>query len=121
MHLVPEHEDTPAATPVVTPVVGETRRRRTPVRIAGLAALASLALAGCQGQVSNGYLPPVVSDSGQRVTDLWIGRWVATLAVGVRTWGLMLYAALRYRKPKGDETPPAVERKSCGKDAGWST
>ena len=110
MHLVPELEDTPAASPAVTTVGGETGRRRTGLRLAGIAALAAVALSGCQGQVSNGYLPPVVSDSGQRVTDLWVNSWIAVLAVGAVTWGLMLYAAIRFRKRKGDETLPVQLR-----------
>ena len=110
MHLVPELEDTPAASPAVTTVGGDAGRRRTGLRLAGIAALAAVALSGCQGQVSNGYLPPVVSDSGQRVTDLWIGSWIAVLAVGAVTWGLMLYAAIRFRKRKGDETLPVQLR-----------
>jgi cytochrome c oxidase subunit 2 len=114
VHLVPEHEDTPAATPtaspVVTPVVTETGRRRRAVRVGGVAALAALALSGCANKASDGYLPPVVSDSGQRVSDLWIGSWIATLAVGAITWGLMLYAAIRFRKRKGDETLPVQLR-----------
>ncbi|MBW8730955.1 MAG: cytochrome c oxidase subunit II [Terrabacter sp.] len=93
---------------MATTVVGPTGRRRTGLRIAGIAGVAALALSGCQGKVSNGYLPPVVSDTGQRVTDLWIGSWIAVLAVGAVTWGLMLYAAVRFRKRKGDETLPAV-------------
>ena len=60
--------------------------------------------------MSNGYLPPVVSDSGQRVTDLWVSSWIAVLAVGAVTWGLMLYAAVRFRKRKGDETLPVQLR-----------
>ena len=110
MHLVPEHEDTPAASPVVTTVVGQPGRRRTALRIAGIAGIAALALSGCQGKVSDGFLPPVVSDSGQRVTDLWIGSWIAVLAVGAVTWGLMLYAAIRFRKRKGDEVLPVQLR-----------
>jgi cytochrome c oxidase subunit 2 len=106
VHLVPEHDDTPGATPAVTSAGG----RRRAVRVAGLAAASALALAGCQGQLSNGFLPEAVSDSGTRVTDLWVGSWVAVLAVGVITWGLMLYAAIRFRKRRGDESLPVQLR-----------
>jgi cytochrome c oxidase subunit 2 len=72
--------------------------------------VAALALGGCQGQVSDGFLPRAVSEGGQRVTDLWVGSWIAVLAVGALTWGLMLYAAVRFRKRKGDETLPVQLR-----------
>lgn len=75
-----------------------------------LAALAAVALAGCQGQLSNGYLPDTVSDSGERVTDLWVGSWIAVFGVGAITWGLMLYAAVRYRRRDGDDTLPVQLR-----------
>jgi cytochrome c oxidase subunit 2 len=110
VHLVPEREDTPAATPVVTSAVGRAGRRRTAIRIAGIVTLAGLSLGGCQGKLANGFLPPVVSDSGQRVTDLWVNSWIAVLAVGAVTWGLMIYAAIRFRKRKGDETLPVQLR-----------
>ena len=103
---MPEHDDTAAATPVVT----SAGRRRRAIRVAGLAAISGLALAGCQGQLSNGFLPQAVSDSGERVTDLWVGSWIAVLAVGVMTWGLMLYAAIRFRRRRGDESLPVQLR-----------
>ena len=51
-----------------------------------------------------------MSEGGQRVTDLWVGSWIAVLLVGILTWGLMLYAAVRFRKRKGDETLPVQLR-----------
>jgi cytochrome c oxidase subunit 2 len=105
--LVPEHDDTPAAAPVAT-TVATTRRRG--LRLTGLVAVSALALSGCQGQVANGFLPDTISDSGQRVTDLWVGSWIAVLAVGAITWGLMLYAAIRFRRRKGDEALPVQLR-----------
>jgi cytochrome c oxidase subunit 2 len=105
VHLVPQHDDTPA-----TPAVTSAGRGRRAVRVAALAAVSGLALAGCQGQLSDGFLPTAVSDSGRRVTDLWVGSWIAVLAVGAITWGLMLYAAIRFRKRKGDESLPVQLR-----------
>ena len=102
---MPEHDDTPA-----TPAVTSAGRGRRAARVAAVAAVSGLALAGCQGQLSNGFLPEAVSDSGRRVTDLWVGSWIAVLAVGAITWGLMLYAAIRFRKRKGDESLPVQLR-----------
>ena len=115
MHLVPEHDDA-ATTPVVNRATAAggggllPQRRRRGLTIAALVAVVTLALSGCQGKLSNGFLPDTISDSGKRVTDLWIGSWIAVLAVGAITWGLMLYAAVRFRKRKGDETLPVQLR-----------
>lgn len=106
MHLVPEHEDTPAMT--AAPQARSGRRRG--LRVTGLVAVSALALAGCQGQVSNGFMPQSISDSGDRVTNLWVGSWIAVLGVGVITWGLMLYAAVRFRRRKGDDALPVQLR-----------
>jgi cytochrome c oxidase subunit 2 len=106
VHLVPEHEDTPAMTGA--PQARSGRRRG--LRVTGLVAVSALALAGCQGQVSNGFMPQSISDSGDRVTNLWVGSWIAVLGVGVITWGLMLYAAVRFRRRKGDEALPVQLR-----------
>jgi len=106
VHLVPEHEDTPARGAATR---ARSDRRRG-LRVTGLVAVSALALAGCQGQVSNGFMPESISDSGDRVTDLWVGSWIAVLSVGVITWGLMLYAAVRFRRRKGDDTLPVQLR-----------
>ena len=37
--------------------------------------------------------------------DLWIGTWIAAGIIGVVMWGLILWAALRY-KTKHNEMPP---------------
>jgi cytochrome c oxidase subunit 2 len=85
-------------------------RRRRWFRYAGIATISAVALTGCQGKLSNGFLPEAVSDSGVRVTHLWVGSWIAVLAVGAITWGLMIYAAVRFRKRKGDDTLPVQLR-----------
>ena len=111
MHLVPEHDDTAAATPVVDRATtakadGHVRPRRR--RGLLIAALVTHPL--YEVLYADGFLPDTISDSGKRVTDLWIGSWIAVLAVGAITWGLMLYAAVRFRKRKGDETLPVQLR-----------
>lgn len=118
MHLVPEHDDTAAATVVASrPTTGAARagssstsRRRKSLILAGWAGFSVVALAGCQGKLSNGFLPDTISDSGRRVTDLWVGSWIAVLCVGFFTLGLILYAAIRFRKRKGDESLPVQLR-----------
>ncbi|MCU1537043.1 MAG: cytochrome c oxidase, subunit [Humibacillus sp.] len=112
MHLVPQHDDTPTVTSTVTAPTARSARPRSTraLRVLGVATTAALLLGGCQGQASNGFLPDAVSEGGQRVTDLWRGSWMAVLAVGAITWGLMLYAAVRFRKREGDETLPVQLR-----------
>jgi cytochrome c oxidase subunit 2 len=107
VHLVPQHDDTLAGSPAVAG--GKTTGRRG-LRAAALVVVTALALAGCQGQLAHGFLPNAVSDSGVRVTNLWVGTWIAVLGVGAITWGLMLYAAVRYRRRKGDESLPVQLR-----------
>ncbi|WP_347350052.1 cytochrome c oxidase subunit II [Intrasporangium sp.] len=99
VHVVPEHADTPAVT-----------RRRRWARVAAIAAVSAVALTGCQGKLSNGFLPEAVSNTGDIVTNLWVGGWIAVLAVGAITWGLMLYAAIRFRQRKGDDGLPVQLR-----------
>jgi len=76
----------------------------------------SLLLGGCAGtgSASSGWLPEganggrVTSDTG-RITSLWVGSWVAALAVGVLVWGLIIWCMVAYRRRK-DETglPPQL-------------
>jgi len=44
------------------------------------------------------------SDRGPYIETLWIGAWIASLAVGVLVWGLIGYVAVRYHK-RDDEIP----------------
>lgn len=40
------------------------------------------------------------------MVSLWTGSWIAALAVGVLTWGLMIWAITAYRRRKGDDSMP---------------
>jgi cytochrome c oxidase subunit 2 len=40
------------------------------------------------------------------VRDLWVGSWVAALAVGVLVWGLTIYCVIRFRRRKGETGLP---------------
>ena len=46
----------------------------------------------------------------ERITDLWVGSWIAALIVGIITWGLMLWCVVAYRKRKDDDTLPVQIR-----------
>ena len=52
-----------------------------------------------------------MTDQTGRITDLWVGSWIAALVVGVMIWGLMLWCVAAYRKRKGDDTGSPC---SCG-------
>lgn len=41
-----------------------------------------------------------------RIMNLWVGTWVAALAVGLLVWGLMLWCIVVYRRRKGETGMP---------------
>ena len=41
--------------------------------------------------------PPPASDRSEPILNLWIGTWIAAFAVGFLVWGLILWAANRYK------------------------
>ncbi|MBF0807852.1 cytochrome c oxidase subunit II [Rothia nasimurium] len=70
--------------------------------VAVATAVSALLLTGCSEQVSVGWLPTQrgVTDNADTIMDLWIGTWIAALAVGLVTWGLMLWCIIAYRRRK---------------------
>ena len=90
------------------------RTRRPALKWAGIAAVAAVALSGCSEQVERGWLPgssdAEVTNQTGRITDLWVGSWVAALIVGLITWGLMLWCVAVYRKRKSDDVLPVQLR-----------
>ncbi len=87
-----------------------SRRRRTwSLGIAltlGALTLSSCGLAGAQGSVTNGYLPHGITEGADRVRQLWIGSWIAALAVGVLVWGLIIWCIVAYTRRKDDTSMP---------------
>ncbi len=68
--------------------------------------LGTLTLTGCAGSFENGYLPHGITEGADRVTSLWVGAWIAALAVGVLVWGLILWCVVAFRRKKDDTTLP---------------
>ncbi|ORC21995.1 MULTISPECIES: aa3-type cytochrome oxidase subunit II [Rothia] len=70
--------------------------------VAVATAASALLLTGCSEQASVGWLPTRrgVTDNVDTIMDLWIGTWIAALAVGLVTWGLMLWCIIAYRRRK---------------------
>ncbi|HZA73108.1 MAG TPA: cytochrome c oxidase subunit II [Propionibacteriaceae bacterium] len=85
----------------VRPWVGLARRL-------GLVAvvIALFTLAGCSvevaGEVRRLGLPEPATNEAPTIYDLWIGTWIAAGAIGVGTWGLILYAAVRFKTRHND-------------------
>ncbi len=100
----PEREEgAPLRQPDVSVPRPRGRRTWTTAAVVGLSALA---LSGCAGRVQDGLLPRSVTEGGDRVTTLWVGSWIAALAVGVLVWGLIIWCIVAYRRRKDDTTLP---------------
>ena len=92
------------------------RLTRRGLAVGTLAVSASLLLSGCasNGTASSGWLPQgtdggQVTDHTGRVTSLWVGTWIAALAVGLLVWGLTIWVMVRYRRRKeGIGLPPQL-------------
>ncbi len=88
-----------------------SRARRLAVTAVGLPALL-LALTGCSEDTVDSLkrlgLPEIATDQGNQIYDLWVGSWIAAGLVGVFVWGLILYAAIRFRRRDDDEIPAQV-------------
>uniref|UniRef100_UPI003D15F8DD aa3-type cytochrome oxidase subunit II n=1 Tax=Quadrisphaera granulorum TaxID=317664 RepID=UPI003D15F8DD len=84
----------------------------------GVVALAATALtSGCTAAVNDdvkrGWLPPETEGATTTTAlseHLWVGSWIAALVVGVITWGVMLYAIVKFRRRKGEAGLPAQLR-----------
>jgi cytochrome c oxidase subunit 2 len=50
-------------------------------------------------------MPEPITDRAPAIFDLWQGAWIAAMAVGVLVWGLIGYAAVKYRRRHDDEIP----------------
>ena len=86
------------------------RRTRRAAMWSVLAVGSMVALTGCQHSFRNGFLPTAVTQGGRTVTNLWVGAWIAVLAVGFLVWGLILWSVAAYRRKKDDEELPVQFR-----------
>ncbi|HET6300264.1 cytochrome c oxidase subunit II [Microbacterium sp.] len=90
------------------------RRLRWALVPVGIAA--AVVLAGCTPTELNGFLPGFVEDGTpatdrtEMVSGLWTNSWIVLLVVGVVTWGLMGWAAIAYRRRKGQVGLPVQLR-----------
>ena len=82
---------------------------------AAIGALTTTVLGGCaagnlRGDASTGWLPPAVTEGGERVTTLWIGAWITLIAVGLLVLGLTVWCMVAYRRRKDDNELPVQLR-----------
>ena len=82
-------------------------RRRVRAAVVGLGALAiTLTASGCTAnEVFFLDLPDPATEEGSIIQNLWNGSWIAAWIVGLITWGLMLWAAVAYRRRHKDDVP----------------
>jgi cytochrome c oxidase subunit 2 len=90
--------------------------RRRLILVPPLAAGLVLSLTGCDDLQLHGYLPGFISGQApvtnitQRISDLWVGSWIVLLGVGVITWGLIIWAAIVFRRRRGQTGLPVQIR-----------
>ena len=82
------------------------------LRGASVLTVVALFLAGCTQQSMLGWLPTErgLTNQVDRVIDLWVVSWVVLLVIGVITWLLIIWAAVVYRRRKGQTGMPAQLR-----------
>jgi cytochrome c oxidase subunit II len=75
--------------------------RRVRPGLLALSLFGLLFLTGCStelvDQMKRLGFPPPASDRSEPILNLWIGTWIAAGAVGLAMWGLILWAANRYK------------------------
>jgi cytochrome c oxidase subunit II len=75
--------------------------RRVRPGLLALSLFGLLFLTGCStelvDQMKRLGFPPPASDRSAPILNLWIGTWIAAFAVGFAMWGLILWAANRYK------------------------
>src|SRR5512145_2582184 len=58
-----------------------------------------------QDQIGRLAMPEGVTDRSVYVDTLWRYGWLAAMIVGVIVWGLIIYAAIKFRRRSDDEIP----------------
>lgn len=80
---------------------------------APVALTAAMVLAGCTPEQQRGFLPDGsegATNHTDGITGLWVTSWIVLLAVGIITWGLILWATIAYRRRKGQTGLPVQLR-----------
>ncbi len=56
-------------------------------------------------QIKRLAMPEPITDRAPLTSELWDWAWLAAILVGILVWGLILYAAFKYRRRSEDEIP----------------
>jgi cytochrome c oxidase subunit 2 len=75
-----------------------------------IALVALVVLGGCQ--LPTFGLSRGATGQGHQIFDLWVGMFIAGLAVSVIVWGLIAWASFRYRRRPGDDSIPPQFRQN---------
>ncbi len=74
-----------------------------------MSAIGLLMLTACseetQGEWERGAMPEGAADHSDSIISFWQWTWVTALIVGVLVWGLIIFAAIKYRRRSDDEIP----------------
>jgi len=81
------------------------RRLATGAFVATSLVMLSACSAEDTAQIKRFAMPEPITEEAPAIFELWKWSWVAALIVGVLVWGLIGYAALRYRRRSDDEVP----------------
>ena len=85
------------------------RKARARVGTTAMVSAGLLLLGACstedRDQIRRLALPKPITDRGPFTYDLWHGAWLAAILVGILVWGLILYAAFKFRRRSDDEIP----------------
>lgn len=89
----------------VTEVAAQMRRPRALLIVIGAVAATTI-LSGCTANEAFFFdMPEPATKEAHTILNLWNGSWIAAWGVGILTWGLMLWAAVAYRRRHKDEVP----------------
>ena len=89
----------------LTEVAARLRRPRALLIVIGAVAATTI-LSGCTANEAFFFdMPEPATKEAHTILNLWNGSWIAAWGVGIVTWGLMLWAAVAYRRRHKDEVP----------------
>jgi len=109
MHILRNEQGIEFGRPPVHSQRGD-RAKNAKMRLAILGVAVALLTTGCNETVARGWMPEGATEHTDRITNLWVGSWIAALIVGVLVWGLVIWCIIVYRKRKGDEQLPVQLR-----------
>ncbi len=76
--------------------------------LAGSTLLLSACSAAEKTQIRRLAMPQSATDRAPHIYHLWQGAWIAAILVGILVWGLIGYAAVKFRRRSDDEVPVQV-------------